>query len=363
MKENDDRGTTIEITTGTIVRAIFIIALAAVAWYLRDLILVVLTAIILASALEPAIHFFVRHKVPRIAALVIVYVGGGGFLITLSYFFIPAILEDTGVLFSALPQYLNIDALLGIGQNGASSVETLTAPEAFRSAASSAGGVLDLFRYNLESGGAVHSASVFFGGLLSFVLIVVLSFYLSAQERGVENFLRLVSPRGNRAYIVDLWKRSQHKIGLWFQGQVLLGVLTGVLTFLGLTVLEVPNALFLAVIMLVFELIPVFGPILAAVPGVALAFTHGTAISSVGLSSALIVTGFYFVVQQFESHLLYPLVVRMVTGIPPVLVILALVIGGKLGGFLGVLLAVPLTAIVMEFLNDIAKERRIYEDV
>ena len=364
MKRGTEVETTIHISTGSILRVIFLVGLVAVLWFLRDIILVVLTAIVLASAIEPAIRFMVGRNIPRLLSLVLIYLLGGGFLATVFYFFIPAFLEDVGRLLSILPQYLDIGAFGSPPADAtAEAARAVTAPTALREAASSAGSVVDLFRSNIESGNALHSASVFFGGLLSFVLVVVLSFYLSAQERGVENFLRLVAPIKDRTYVIDLWKRSQHKIGLWFQGQLLLGLLTGILTFLGLTILEVPNALFLAVLMLVFELIPVFGPVLAAVPGIALAYTHGITHTDPGLTSALFVAIFYFIIQQFESHLIYPLVVRKVIGIPPVLVILALVIGGKLAGFLGVLLAVPITAVLMEVLNDVAKERKIFEDV
>lgn len=222
--------------------------------------------------------------------------------------------------------------------------------------------ILSLFKSGIEEGGMVRSLSVFFGGFLSLILIVVLSFYLAAQEKGIENFLRLISPVKSRSYVVSLWKRSQEKIGLWFQGQMLLGVLVGVLAFLGLTILGIESALFLAVIMMVFEIIPVFGPILAAVPGVAIAFTEGIRGVDPGLTAGLFVALFYFIIQQFESHLIYPLVVRKVIGIPPVLVIVALVVGAKMAGFLGILLSVPITAIIMEFLNDLAKERKIFED-
>ncbi|MEK7118878.1 MAG: AI-2E family transporter, partial [Patescibacteria group bacterium] len=92
------------------------------------------------------------------------------------------------------------------------------------------------------------------------------------------------------------------------------------------------------------------------------AFTEGMRGVDPGVTAAFFVALFYFIIQQFESHLVYPLVVRKVIGIPPVLVILALVVGWKMAGFLGILLAVPLTAILMEFLNDVARDRRIYED-
>ncbi|MDO8521538.1 MAG: AI-2E family transporter [bacterium] len=367
--KNDELGEVeLEISSGTIIRTIIIIALFALAWFLRDIILVVLSAIVLASALEPLVRFIVSKGPPRLLALVMVYLFGGAFLAGVIYFFVPAILDDVSRLARVAPQYLDIGSLWDPLQEG-SVVSQATGGKAalpnvsgIEQGLREGANVLDLFKSGIEEGGAVHGASVLFGGFLSFVLIVVLSFYLSAQERGIENFFRLISPAKSRGYIVDLWKRSQAKIGLWFQGQLLLGLLVGILAFLGLSILGVSSALFLAFLMMIFEIIPVFGPILAAVPGVAIAFTEGMRGVDPGITAALFIALFYFIIQQFESHLFYPLVVRKVIGIPPVLVILALVIGAKVAGFLGILLAVPITAVLMEFLNDVARERRIYED-
>jgi predicted PurR-regulated permease PerM len=102
-----------------------------------------------------------------------------------------------------------------------------------------------------------------------------------------------------------------------------------------------------------FEIIPVFGPILSAIPGVILAFTAG------GTTLALIIAAFYLLVQQFESHLIYPLVVRKIVGVPPILVILALIIGWELAGVLGVLISVPVASILMEVVDDIEKKKEI----
>ncbi len=349
----------ITISSGTIVRAVLILGGFAVAWFLRDLILVVLTAVVLASAIEPIVRFFVNRSLPRLLALVIVYGFGLAFFAGIFYFFVPAILEDVGKLARVLPKYLDTTALWSPLSGGS---VTPSVTQGLAQGVIEGANFLDIFKSGIKEGGTLHSFGVFFGGIFSFALIIVLSFYLSAQERGIENFLRLLAPISKRGYVVDLWKRSQIKIGLWFQGQLLLGVLVGVLTFLGLTILGIPSALFLATIVMIFEIIPVFGPILAAVPGVAIAFTEGMRFVDPGVTAALFVGLFYFIIQQFESHLIYPLVVRKVIGIPPVLVILALVVGAKVAGFLGILLSVPVTAILMEFLNDVAREKKIFED-
>jgi len=146
---------------------------------------------------------------------------------------------------------------------------------------------------------------------------------------------------------------TKTKLTWWFQGQLLLGLIIGILVYLGLTILQVPYAFLLAIFAAVFELIPVFGPILAAIPAVILGFVDG------GLTLGFMTVGLYLIIQQFENHLIYPLVVRKVVGVPPLLVILALIIGGKLAGFLGVILSAPIAAAIIEFTNDVAKEKHI----
>ncbi len=366
--------TTIRITNGTVVRALLIVGGALLLWYLRDIILIVLTAIVLASSVEPAVRFVTRHRfplidhaIPQLLALVLVYGVGAFSLIGVFYFFLPAMIADVTQVIRMLP-----GALAPVTTPDASTVATqafaLPSASVLTQGMTESAYVLDLLGGGFEKGSALQSAASFFGGVLSFVLIVVLSFYLSSQERGIENFLRLITPVKSRGYVVDLWKRSQQKIGLWAQGQLMLGIVVGVLVFLIMSMLGIPSALFLAVIAMMFELIPVFGPILAAVPAVALAFLNGinplaSALAvAPGLNAALIVVVIYFLIQQIESHVIYPEVVRKIVGIPPVLVILALVIGAKTAGFLGVVLSVPITAVLMEFLNDVARERKIFDD-
>lgn len=378
MKNSDDISY-IHITTGTIVRTLLILVGLALLWFLRDIVLIVLTAIVLASAVEPAVHFIVKHKIPllkqsipRVLALLLVYGGGLLSIIGMVYFFVPAIISDVSQLIRMLSGTFDLNGIFAPTPDVATMdiVSNAIAPQIteLQKGLSESANLLDVFKGGLESGGALNSVTVFFGGVFSFVLIVVLSFYLSTQERGIENFLRLISPVKSRSYVVDLWRRSQTKIALWAQGQMMLGLVVGVLVYLVMTILGIPSALFLAVIAMMFEVIPVFGAILSAIPGVSLAVIHGiNPLASAfavepGLQAGLIVMAVYFVIQQIESHVIYPEVVRKIVGIPPVLVILALVIGAKMAGFLGIILAVPVTAILMEFLHDVAKERKIFDD-
>jgi predicted PurR-regulated permease PerM len=189
---------------------------------------------------------------------------------------------------------------------------------------------------------------------LSFILIIVLSFYLTVQEDGVGKFLGIITPIRHEKYVIDLWKRSQKKIGHWMQGQLLLAVIVAVLVYLGLMILGVKNALLLAVLAGLLEVIPVFGPVISAIPAILSAFLDG------GITFALLVVGLYVIIQQFENHLIYPLVVKKVVGVSPIIVILALIIGAKLAGFLGIVLAVPVVSALMEFVEDVEKKKIVF---
>lgn len=340
----------IAITPGTIITTLFIVVGVYVLWLLRDLALLVITAIVIASAIEPGIIFFVRLHVPRFVSVLLMYALIFGSVFALLYFFLPPIVADATNFLSALPHYLDtIDApdslsnivdathLVGREQEIQSFIQTLLS---FQSV------------FTASSGGVLQLLVTFFGGALSFALVVVLSFYFALQETGVDDFIRLVIPVAYEEYAVDLWKRTQKKIGLWMQGQILLSVIVGILVYLGLLIVGVPYALLLAIFTAMVEIIPIFGSLLSGLVAVIVGYSGG------GVAIAAIVAGLYIIVNQFESNLIYPLIVKKIVGLPPLLVIVALIAGYTLAGFLGVLLSVPVAAVVLELITDFDKHKR-----
>lgn len=339
--------TSFTITTGTIVRIILLCTLAALLWYLRELVLIVLASIVIASAIEPAARGLRKYKIPRVIAILFVYLAFFGAFFSVIFFLLPPVLDETAAMLTTLPSYLESVGVHNTLNNSAIlETRTLLNDFSLRSTTND----INTFMAGL-SGDFLLAMSVIFGGAFSFVLIVVFSFYFAVNERGVEEFLRVVTPVRHESYVLGLWRRTQQKIGLWMQGQFLLAILIATLTYLGLSIMGIPYALVLAVIAGVMELIPVFGPILAAIPAIAVAAGSG------GVSIAFAVAAFYIIIQQFENHLIYPLVVTKVVGVPPMLVILALLIGAKLAGILGILLSVPLAAAAQELFNDMDKAR------
>ncbi|MDP3645743.1 MAG: AI-2E family transporter [bacterium] len=344
----EDRHFSISITTGTVVKTLLVLLGAWLLFILRDIALVVLTAIVIASAIDPGVRSLTRYGLPRVLAVILVYLMMFGLFFVIFYFFLPSLLEDLATFITSVPTYLN-----AISQSGA--FDHYTQMLGFPSSSSVnaddiIGGVRDALNLGMFDN-AFSAAAKVFGGVFSFVLIMVFSFYFAVIETGVDEFIRVVTPKKHQSYVQGLWIRSRHKIGLWMQGQLLLGLIMGILVYLGLTILGVKHALVLAVIVAVFEIIPVFGPILAAIPAVAIAFVDS------GATLGLLTIALYVIAQQFENHLIYPLVVTRVVGVPPLLVILALVIGAQLAGFLGIILSVPVAATIQEFIRDMETGR------
>ena len=338
----------ISITPGTVVT---FFAVGVGLWglfYLKDLVLIILTAVVLSSAVEPGVQWFMRYRFHRVAAVAAIYLIIFGTIFAVAYAFFPPLLKETAGFAAELPQYLesaNIDDILN--SNIADSARAVaTDIPTFQQYIAQIQSV-----FTATSAGAFKALAGIFGGVVSFVLIVVLSIYFAIQETGVDDFLRVVLPVEHQRYGVGLWKRSHVKIGLWMQGQLLLSLLAGVLTYLWLAILGVPYAFLLAIFACITELIPVFGTYIAAAPSVAIAFSVG------GFPLLLMVVGGFVVINQLQSHLVYPLVVKKVVGVPPLLVIIALIAGGQLAGFLGVLLSVPIAAALSEFVGDIQKSK------
>jgi predicted PurR-regulated permease PerM len=331
MQSREKGPTELSISFGAVFKVAAIVALCYLIFLLKGVLLSVLTAVVIASAIEPITRWFERRHVPRTLAVLTIYVVTALVVIGVFYLFLPILAGDVLGTVTQLPKYAT--QLLREIQP----LDVYLAP-----LISTAPSLQD---------GLFFTASNVFGGAFNLVFIAVVSFYLAAQRYGVTNFLRIVTPLRNEPYVIDLWTRSQRKIGRWMQGQLLLALIIGLLTYIGLSFLGFEQALLLAVIAGVCELIPIFGPIIAALPAVLFAFAGG------GVSSAMIVLGMYVLIQQVESQLIHPLVVNKMTGIPPIVSIIALVIGGTLAGILGIIIAVPVAAAFMEYIGDVEKQK------
>ena len=189
-----------------------------------------------------------------------------------------------------------------------------------------------------------------FGGLFSFFAILIISFYLAVTRKGIEVFLGSVVPEKYESYVISLWKRTEVKVGKWLQGQLLLGLIVGLMVYVGLSFMHVKFALLLSLLVMVLELVPMVGPVVAAIPAVFLAFMQSPTLG-------LWVIVLYVVIQQLENHILVPIILGRTLNLNPVVVIIALLVGEALAGIPGMILAVPVSTIIVEMLDDVARQK------
>jgi len=332
------------VSTGIILRVVLIILILIFLYLIRDVIIVFIFALIIASAIAPAVNLLEKIKIPRVIGALLVYVAVIGILGLLISLIVPTIARDVGNLASNLPNYIEklSDKFESLKSTSTKYQDIIARIQ------NSLIGLGDFLKE--RSADLISTAFGVFGGVFSFLLILVISFYLAVLKKGVQRVMTAVIPIQYRDYLLDLWERAQKKLGRWLQGQLFLGLLVGVMVYIGLSLLNVKFALLLAILAGVLEIFPYIGPVIAAIPAVIIGFLQAPLL---GLWTIVL----YFVIQQVENYLIVPLVIGKVVGLNPIAVIMALLIGGKLGGILGMILAVPLTAVFAEFLRDMIKRR------
>jgi len=332
----------LDISTSSIIRVFVVLIAIGFLFAIWQIVASIFLAIVFASALEPAVAALGKLKIPRLLAAPIVY--GIVLLVLTSAFYavFPTLVHETRQLASDFPASYS-EFIKSIEQFFGSTSININVQEQIGS-----------FLNNIQQSISAGASNIFaftanlFGGLVSFVLVFVISFYLLLQKNGVEHFLRAFVPQAHQDYAVDFSKRVQYKLGRWFQGQLLLGVFAGTVMFVALWLMGVKYALTIAFMIGVLEIIPVIGPITAGL----IAFVL---ISFQSPMLALGVIVVYLVVEQVQQYLIYPVVITRAVGLNPILVIVALLVGINLIGFWGILLAIPVTVTISELVKDFRK--------
>ncbi|MCR4305743.1 MAG: AI-2E family transporter [Candidatus Daviesbacteria bacterium] len=305
--------------------ALFILALW-VTYLIRDLLIILFVSVIFVSALSPLVDFLVRLRFPKILSVAVTYIIIIGGVAGLIVIIVPPLIEESSRFIAAAP------ALLGqffVNNNIDKSI--------FSSELSSIS--RNLFSVTLSV----------FDNLLAIIFLLVITFYLLLEKESLESRISsLFKSREER--VKKSIVKIEEKLGSWLQGQLVLSLLIGILSYIGLTVLNIPYALPLALIAGILEVIPVIGPIISAIPAIFLAFTISPLLS-------VMVAALYLIIQQLENSLIVPLVMKRAVGLNPLIVILAIAIGSRLLGIPGALLAVPLAVVFQIIVLEIIEER------
>jgi predicted PurR-regulated permease PerM len=327
---------------------IWMTALAVVllwaAYLIRDVLLLIYMSGLLAIGFSPIVRLIEQERFlpigsrrfPRWLAILILYLFIIGVFVGIGFLIVPPLVEQAQQLWGALPGMLDKaqDFLVDKGVLA----EHLTMREAMQRAPVSKGGDAVHTVYGAVAGVV--------GGVFGFLTILILTFYLLVEAGQLRTSLLQLFPPMRRARVDAISREITVKVSAWLGGQLVLGGIIGATSALGLWLLGVPFFYVLALIAGIGELIPVVGPILSAIPAIAVA-------SSISLKTMLFVIVFFVVQQQIENHVLVPKVMARQVGVSAVTVILALLIGGKLLGILGAILAVPTAAILQVLFSEL----------
>ncbi len=329
------------VSTVGILKVVLVLLACYLVYMIRDVLVILFFALILTSVLEPLVSWLVKKGLPRTLSIVgtylfiLVLLGG---VLALA---VPPIVAQIRDLLRQLPFYVSKfsqEGLLGLSSMFDSHLTWQSLIRAVESWESSL--------VQSTTSGLFTSLTSLFGGLFSIALIFIISFYLLVEEDSMRNILMFVVPADYQPYLVQLYKRIQYKIGLWLRGYLVLAVMIWLLTFLVLNLFSIKYALILSFFAAFAEIIPMAGPLIAAIPAVILAFFDSPL-------KALFVFACYEIINLVESNILVPQVMRKAIGLNPVLVIIAILIGVKIGGFIGAIIAIPMLTAVSVFIEHI----------
>lgn len=324
----------VSLSTSTILKFFLVVLGLLVAYILRDVLAILIVSVVFAAALDPIIDSLQRSRLPRTIAILLVYLILIGVLTLIGILFVPLIRDQIDQLRQSIPSLYQ--RALDLFQQ-VPSASTLPATSFDQS--------LTRLTASVFSG----IAGVF-GGIVTIFGVLVLTFYLTVEEKGFKKFLSAVTPQRNHLRMERIVNTIQSRLGGWLRGQLLLSLIIGIASYVGLLVLGIRFTLVLALFAGLTEAIPIAGPFLGAVPAVIVAYSQSPV-------RALLVLALYFVIQQLENNFIVPRVMSRTTGLNPAAVIIVMLVGAKLAGIAGIILAIPLTIIGQVLVQELWEHR------
>ena len=334
---NNDR--VLDISWG----AIFKVAILIIAFYIlfqvKDILILFIFAIIISMLFSPGIDFFMRFKLPRVVAASLIYLLSFGLFAIIAYFIVSILVTEIEQFSRVMPAYFRelSSILMGFGIHAFEDVEIF----------------IESIKGSLkELTTALFSvSSALFGGLFTTLFVMTMAFFISLEGKLIERAMVLISPKKYENQVSLIWKNSQKQVSGWFFTRILSCIFVGVAVYLSTLIIGIEYPLFMGLIAGTLNFIPYIGPLISAI------FIFLITLMDSPSKAVFILTTFA-IIQFFEERVLGPVFLKKFVGMSPVLMILALAIGGTLWGFLGALLAVPLTGIIFEFLKEFFEKRK-----
>lgn len=324
---------TVTISSKTFIQLLIWIIVLGFAYLVREVLALLFAALIITAAFDPMLKWFKDRGVPKPAALMLVYALLVSAITLAVSLVLPPVSKELGQIMFNLPYYY---------QEISSSLLSWL-PD---SDVAISDGLSNLNNGILSSVPQVlGTAANIFRAFISVGLVMIMTFYFTVEEEGMKKFLKNIVPINYLPYVTHLFSRIQQRLGYWLRGQLILSMIIFVMALIILTAWQVPYAVSLAFLAAMLEVVPVLGPLMAAIPA-------GLFAATISPLTAVGVLGCYVVMQQLENHLIIPKVMGKSIGLNPLVVIVVILIGARLAGVAGILLAVPVATAVSIFLSD-----------
>lgn len=331
-----DQQTTINISTASILKFISIILGLIFLYFLRDVVLMIFAALILAIAFDRPIDALEKRGVPRFLGVILIYLLLFAVIAFLFYLVFPVLAAQIKNFVSNYSFYLKKVGQLQPKTN------LFNLKDLFNQLAD---------RLTASAETVFGTLVAFFGGVISFLTVLVVAIFLNVQEKGVRKFVFYLTPEKHQDYVLHLFDRIQQKVGGWLWGKIILAIIIGVLVSGGLSLLGIRYALLLGFLAALLNFIPVIGAIVSAVPAVLLGLTQSPIL---GLAVVLL---YLFINIILENFFLVPLLMKKAVDLNPALIILVALIGAKIAGIAGVILAIPAAAIIAVLIGEYIQKR------
>ncbi|MEX0594723.1 MAG: AI-2E family transporter [Patescibacteria group bacterium] len=325
--------TKVDISTSTLVRLILLLLAIWFVYLIKDVIVLLFLVLIIVAGLSPTVDRWAK-TITRPGAVISVFLLFIVILGAILGLIIPPFVTQLQEFANNLPLYA--DQLSRSDSDGFLTEAAKLIVANLNQIASQLSNI---------SGTLFTKTVGVINGLVAVATVLVLAFYLLLEEEGLKRIYKGVLPVNTYEDLAETTRKIAGRLGAWLRGQLLLMVIVGAAVTVGLLIVGSPYALTLGVWAGITEAIPIVGPWIGAIPGVVVGLADSTL---QGFLTLLV----YLVVQQLEGNILVPKIMSRAVGLNPVIVIVAILIGGKLYGLMGVLLAVPLAATISVIAED-----------
>lgn len=341
--------TELKISSWTIIKIICILLLFVFLWQIRQVLLMLLIVGILVSALAPSVEWLQNKKVPRLLAVILVFL----FLLLIAGVFsvvvFPPLVGQMQQLAVELPARFN-DWL-----NTYETQNTILLTRDWlvnTGLIDSVGKALEIISNQISNISSIVISQTYgvISGIIGLTVVIVLTFYLLLEDEAMKQFLMAILPSKNQVVTLTIINKASIKAGHWLHGQLIVSTVIGLLSFIGYIILGIKFPLVLAICAGTLSIIPYIGPTLGAVPALIVALTQGPWV----VLGVLIVT---LAVQQLEGNFITPRIMGKLVGLSPVTIIISILIGGTLAGIWGIILAIPVAATVSVAINELDKTK------